>query len=255
MNSITSLKMTPNVVRIFCYGDSLTHGSSPPSFSSFPYGPHLERELNQSIDDNTAVEVMVRWRGLPGWTAVSMAQNLHDPKFGLVSAIHGISNPPLSLVVILAGTNDIGTLTCGGGGGSRNEGNNANAIIDPIIQLHRACLDFCADGDCNKLIRTIALGIPGSAWQKQNPTALKLCMEVNNGLRHFASMEDRVIYVDFPLPYDGEDEWNVDGLHMSERGYEALGTALAPYVKEIILGGSGTTTTTTIEKTETTGYN
>jgi len=247
--------MMPDVVRIFCYGDSLTHGSSPPSFSSFPYGPHLERELNQSIDDNTAVEVMVRWRGLPGWTAVSMAKNLHDPTFGLQSAIDG---PPLSLVVILAGTNDIGTLTCGGGGGSCNEDNNANAIIDPIIQLHRACLDFCADGDRNKLIRTIALGIPGSAWQKQNPTALKLCMEVNNGLRLFASMEDRVTYVDFPLPYDGEDEWNVDGLHMSERGYEALGTALAPYVKEIILGGSGTTTTTTttttIEKTETTAF-
>ena len=247
--------MTPNVVRVFCYGDSLTHGSSPPSFSSFPYGPHLERELNQSFDDNTAVQAVVRWRGLPGWTAVSMAKNLHDPTFGLKSAIDGISNPPLSLVVILAGTNDIGTLTCGGvGGSSCKEDNNANAIIDPIIQLHRACLDFC-DGDCSKLIRTIALGIPGSAWQKQNPTALNLCMEVNNGLRHFASMEDRVTYVDFPLPYDGEDEWNVDGLHMSERGYEALGTALAPYVKEIILGGSGTTTTTTtttIEKTETT---
>jgi hypothetical protein len=81
-NSITSLKMTPNnVVRIFCYGDSLTHGSSPPSFSSFPYGPHLERELNQSIDDKTEVEVVVR--GLPGWTSASMVQHLHDSKWDI----------------------------------------------------------------------------------------------------------------------------------------------------------------------------
>ena len=61
-NSITSLKMTPNVVLIFCYGDSLTHGSSsPPTFSSFPIGPHLERELNQSIDNVTRL-IMARSR-------------------------------------------------------------------------------------------------------------------------------------------------------------------------------------------------
>ena len=60
-NSITSLKMTPNVVRIL-HCDSLTHGSSPPpSFSSFPYGPHLEQELNQSIDDVTRL-IMARSR-------------------------------------------------------------------------------------------------------------------------------------------------------------------------------------------------
>jgi len=54
--------MTPNVVLIFCYGDSLTHGSSsPPTFSSFPIGPHLERELNQSID-NVTLLIMARSR-------------------------------------------------------------------------------------------------------------------------------------------------------------------------------------------------
>jgi lysophospholipase L1-like esterase len=193
-----------------------------------------------------------------------MVQHLHDPKFGLRSAIDGISNPSVSLVVILAGTNDIGTLTCGGGGGGTNESNHVNAIIDPIMQLHRACLDCCngsnveSSNNNNKLIQTIALGIPGSAWQKHNPKALQLCNEVNNGLRQFASTQERVTYVDFPIPYTGEDEWNVDGLHMSNSGYEALGIALVPYVKDIILGtsgDSGTAATTMIEKSEMIGYN
>jgi lysophospholipase L1-like esterase len=236
----TSLQMvSPAVIRIFCYGDSLTHGSCPPSYNSFPYGPHLERELNQSIniDDTTdEVEVVVRWRGLPGWTSASMVQYLHDPKVGLRSAIDGISS--VSLVVILAGTNDIGALTCGGG--THESNHDVNAIIDPIIQLHRACLDCCnGSNNNNNKIKTIALGIPGSAWQKHNPKALQLCNEVNNGLRQFASTEERVTYVDFPIPYTGEDEWNVDGLHMSKNGYEALGIALVPYVKGIILGTSG----------------
>jgi lysophospholipase L1-like esterase len=168
-----------------------------------------------------------------------MVQYLHDPKFGLRSAIDGISNPSVSLVVILAGTNDIGALTCGGGGTTNESNHDVNAIIDPIIQLHRACLDCCngnVESDNNKLIQTIALGIPGSAWQKHNHKALQLCNKVNNGLRQFASTEERVTYVDFPIPYTGEDEWNVDGLHMSKNGYEALGIALVPYVKGIILG-------------------
>jgi hypothetical protein len=64
-------------VRVFCDGDSLNSRSSPPSNALFPYGPHLERELNnllnrvtaQSLADAAsppdATTVVVRWRGLP----------------------------------------------------------------------------------------------------------------------------------------------------------------------------------------------
>jgi len=51
--------------RILCYGDSLTAGTSPPFNELFPYGPYLETELNTSKEE----EVVVRWRGLPGWTS------------------------------------------------------------------------------------------------------------------------------------------------------------------------------------------
>ena len=124
-------------MRIFCYGDSLTSGSSPPSNALFPYGPHLERELNDLLRATArssadaasppdATAVAVRWRGLPGWTASAMADCLGDPTFGLRSAIGGVRDPPLSLVLILAGTNDIGARRApsdpgrksGGGGGA-----------------------------------------------------------------------------------------------------------------------------------------
>ncbi|KAL3771365.1 hypothetical protein ACHAW5_000074 [Stephanodiscus triporus] len=73
-------------LRVFCYGDSLTSGTSPPSGALFPYGPHLEDELNlllaarsttassSSSSRSPHSTAMVRWRGLPGWTAATNAR-------------------------------------------------------------------------------------------------------------------------------------------------------------------------------------
>ena len=246
-------------MRIFCYGDSLTSGTSPPSNALFPYGPHLERELNnllnrvtaQSLADAAsppdATAVAVRWRGLPGWTASAMADCLGDPTFGLRSAIGGVRDPPLSLVLILAGTNDIDD-----DGGGDDVAGAISAVVDPIIRLHRACHEVGGG------VRTVAVGVPGSAWQEVNDRASRVRDGVNKELRRFASSDEggkRVTYVDFPFPFshggrgragrdgDGDGEccselWNDDGLHLSEGGYEALGRRLAPFVFEILDGTS-----------------
>ena len=259
-------------MRVFCYGDSLTSGSSPPSNALFPYGPHLERELNDLLLRATArssadaasppdaTTVVVRWRGLPGWTASAMADCLGDPTFGLRSAIEGIRDPPLSLVLILAGTNDIGAHTSSnlgrksGGGGECDDdiAGAISAVVDPIIRLHRACHEVGGG------VRTVAVGVPGSAWQEVNDRASRVRDGVNEELRRFASSDEgekRVTYVDFPFPFsrggrgragrdgDGDGEccselWNDDGLHLSEGGYEALGRRLAPFVFEILDGTS-----------------
>mmetsp|Transcript_29757 Transcript_29757/g.70033 ORF Transcript_29757/g.70033 Transcript_29757/m.70033 type:complete len:171 (-) Transcript_29757:12-524(-) len=56
--------------RVFCFGDSLTAGTSPPGYELHPYAEHLEGALNQLRGDDTAVQV--RWKGYPGWTAPAL---------------------------------------------------------------------------------------------------------------------------------------------------------------------------------------
>ncbi|KAL9185062.1 hypothetical protein ACHAXT_002839 [Thalassiosira profunda] len=208
--------------RIFCYGDSLTAGTSPPSDQLHPYGPHLERELIASGHK----EVMVRWRGLPGWTASAMADYLDDGSVGLNPVLDGIQDPKLSLVILLAGTNDIGALTSslGSGGGEID----ATSAVEPILNLHAACHE--------RNIPTIAMGIPGSGWQEMNTDASSLCREMNELLQDFANgREKEVTYVGFPFAYQrGDAKWCGDGLHLSAEGYETLGKALAPSVGKLL---------------------
>ena len=50
--------------RVFCFGDSLTAGTSPPLHELFPYSTVLEAAVGPSV--------VVRHRGLPGAQAVDM---------------------------------------------------------------------------------------------------------------------------------------------------------------------------------------
>jgi lysophospholipase L1-like esterase len=184
--------------------------------------------------------------------------------------------PHYSLVLILAGANDVGALAAdppsrggrGDGGGDREDDDDDDddvavaigAVADAIVRLHRACHEHGPGGG----VRTLAVGVPGSAWQASNARASRLRDGVNEGLRRFASSggggTGMATYVDFPFPFsrgggrrgragrdgdgdvdDGEccpELWNDDGLHLSEGGYEALGRRLAPFVIEILDGSS-----------------
>lgn len=228
--------------RIFCYGDSLTAGTSPP-FGLYPYGPHLEGELNKMSSSSTTTTTsssssptsVVRWRGLPGWTASRMTEYLDDADAGLRAVINGIRDPPVSLVIILAGTNDVGLWTSSIS--RKDESIDVSAAVEPILSLHRAVLACHGKNEDGRtsIIRTLAVGIPGSEWQKMNSAALSLCTEMNESLRKFASSHNEVSYVDFPFPYHrGDSKWNDDGLHLSPEGYQALGKELAPHVREIL---------------------
>jgi len=219
-------------IRIFCYGDSLTAGTAPPMDQLYPYALYLEQALNNMYPDGTTV--IVRWRGLPGWTASTMMEYLDDSSVGLRSAVNGIRDPSLSLVILLVGTNDIGMLTSSLSGG---EVDNIEEAIDPILNLHMACLDSdTRDSATQNRIRTLAVGIPGSAWQQNNLSAKNLCNDMNDRLEKFASNCDgRVSYVNFPFKYAKDDpKWCSDGLHLSPEGYEVLGVELAKSVKNIL---------------------
>lgn len=159
-----------------------------------------------------------------------MMDHLDDSFVGLRSTVGGIQDPALSLVVILAGTNDIGMLTSSMTGVA-----NAEEAVGPILGLHKACLEF-GDTDDSQQIQTLAVGIPRSGWQDVNESAKKLCDDMNGSLEQFASSSDgRVSYVNFPFEYSkGDSKWSPDGLHFSPEGYEVLGVELAKSVKKLL---------------------
>ena len=225
---------------IFCYGDSLTYGFPPPAT---PYSNYLERELNDmynpALDSDSSSApprsnigppryppAIVRHLGIPGYTATMMLDHFSDEKTGLCPAIWH-NRTMLSLVIILAGSNDIAVMTDTG----KDE---ARSILQKIVDLHNRVFECRKDKDDGRL-RTLAMGIPGSAYQDMVPAVASSAAYINEGLKNFASSDPRISYFDFPFPYrDDDKKWGEDGTHMSEEGYEQLGKALAPQVKEIL---------------------
>ena len=201
-----STMSTTRMHRILCYGDSLTAGTS--GFNEeYPYAPYLEAKLRETRGDN----VMVRYRGLPGWTTEHMVEDLDGERTGLRSALR----KDLSLVILLAGTNDMGY------------GKSADEITANLKLLHNVCLDYGVP-------KTLAIGIPPSGYQSQNEAAAALASTVSANLE--ALEEDpRVTFVPFPFEYERDgDNWYPDGLHFSKTGYKLLGESLAPAVEKIL---------------------
>eukprot|EP00978_Attheya_sp_CCMP212_P003467 scaffold7174_cov55-Attheya_sp.AAC.1 len=247
--------------RVLCYGDSLTAGTSPPLDKLFPYGAYLEKALNdprarytiadkrQSGEPSTAgkdeeisgmtvaaprTPAVVRWRGLPGWTSSAMLQAADDPQAGLRSAIRAVRDPSLSLVIILAGTNDLAFEE------------DPQVIIDNVIALHKM-------SHLEGIRRTIAIGVPPSAWQASNEKSRTMASKINEALEEYCTSTKAVegaatsdadvaevvaVASYFPFPFgwsQGDSNWSpVDGLHLSPEGYAELGTRLAPFVSDVL---------------------
>lgn len=214
---------------IFCYGDSLTYGMTPGTREPYPYSKYLEQELNTLFDPSATNPnaTSVQHMGLPGWTATQMLNHIHDDKTpGVCNIIDRI--PTLSLLIILVGTNDIGQMT--------NAGKDiARSIIQSIVDLHNGALN-CAKGEGNDRLRTISVGIPGSAYLERVRVASEMTSFINSAMKGFAAASGgKTSYLEFPFPYQDDDpKWGEDGIHMSPEGYETFGKALAPHVKMIL---------------------
>ena len=211
---------------VFCFGDSLTYGGVGGGVTEiYPYATYLEQELALSAPEMTQPKTTVEHLGLPGWTASNMLAHIDDATDGLCTIIQ--NRPQLSLLIILAGTNDIGTMT--------DEGVEAGGkIIESIVDLHKGAIN-CAKAINNNGMHTLAIGIPGSAYQENNRDAAKVASHVNKAMEKFASSDERISYEAFPFPYNDEDSrWSRDGLHCSEEGYIFLAQALAPHVRKIL---------------------
>ena len=206
--------------KVFCYGDSLTAGTSPPLPELFPYGPHLESELRRLVPDASPI---VRRSGYPGWCATTMADpSTLDGSSGLRTFLRTISaktGSPASLSVILAGTNDLAYES------------DSRPIVDAILALHRA-----SHGEG---VPTAAVGIPPSMWQRQSSDAANLAATVNKSLEGWCSSSEAggmATFVECPIDISsvGNKLWSSDGLHFSPAGFKALGEGLAPSIAKII---------------------
>ncbi|KAJ1457243.1 SGNH hydrolase-type esterase domain-containing protein [Pelagophyceae sp. CCMP2097] len=194
-------------MRVFCYGDSLTAGTSPPLTALFPYAPDLEKALNAA-----GAPCVVRHRGLPGVTAADMLTYADDAQNGL-NALLKKGKPALS--VILAGTNDLG----------RHD--HAEPIVQALCGLHVLAHALG--------VPTVAVGVPPSGYQAAVPAAYALAHDVNGKLRAWCEARaEFCVYVDHPVATykRGGQHWSTDGLHLSPEGYRHVGRELAGVVHD-----------------------
>ncbi|KAL7577709.1 hypothetical protein ACA910_015217 [Epithemia clementina (nom. ined.)] len=205
--------------RVLCFGDSLTAGTSPPSFQNYPYAPYLEKALAQlaattatarttkstTVSSAAPLDIVVRHAGFPGWTSSQLLENQSMSNGGLRTLIQGIRDPPLSLVILLAGTNDLGYQT------------EATPIANSILGLHKLCHN-------RGVPHTIAIGIPPSGYQSMVEDAQTLAASVNTALETFCQENSlQSTYVPFPFAYERNGKnWSPDGLHFSEHGAETV---------------------------------
>ena len=220
----------PPPVRILCFGDSLTAGSIDMDGSGglFPYATHLQAALEEAQPKRT---FQVGHLGMPGWTASQMVQTADDPTYGLRHKLKQVNNPPVSLVVILAGTNDLGY--------SYQEGieDGASAILGSLQALHRIAHE--------QNVPSMAVGIPTSRFQQQVSPALDLRLRVNQRLQEWAESTATMpntpftSYAPFPRAVpdpqsspEADELWSLDGLHLTAKGYMAMGRELAGAVEK-----------------------
>ena len=204
-------------LRVLAYGDSLTAGTvavdAPDEL--FPFAPHLEAALQEQA--TRAAPVVVRHRGLPGWTAVAMLRSVDDHAAGLCGILRRICDPPASLAIIIAGTNDLGCRA------------SADEIVDALQGLHRAAHALN--------VPTLAVGLPPSAFQARDATAAATAGEVNTRLREWCASHPDVAFEPHPMgaTYDPSSGcWSSDGLHLSPEGYRRTGEGLAEGVRQVL---------------------
>jgi len=215
---------TEKVIRILAYGDSYTAGWHNNGNSMTPYAPALEKELQRLIDIdnynyNNNFKVVVRHRGLSGWSAKDMVQISDRKNIGLGALLEESQermtstesyssqeqdNPFITVCIIMVGTNDIGRMT---------SQETHEDIYKHIITLHKIAHD--------KHVYTISLDIPPSerSYSEINKINTILQHENDKGMRIHVKFPDSLI--------NNSHVWDNDRLHLTDYGYKQFGVNIA----------------------------
>eukprot|EP01137_Pigoraptor_chileana_P003748 Opistho-2@44412 len=206
--------MASRIVRILCFGDSLTEGFTRGGMKMKPYSRVLKSLLDATAPAGWSFEV--ENKGRSGEAAIEeMERRLPN-----ILQRRAASNERIDWVVILGGTNDIGS------------GSNSDEIIGALKNLHASSHNHGA--------RTIALTIPETDYEEISHSHKLIRLDTNNMLREYAlSSENKVLLLDLAalIPYHSLDDgeraalWD-DGLHFTEAGYDRIGEAVYKVLME-----------------------
>ena len=206
---------------ILLYGDSLTAGFTDGGKAFSPYGTTLEAEVG----------VQVGVVGASGQSARELLA-VRDSSVLVETASTSIEWPGLAtlikpgcgakLVVLLLGTNDLFKFLAD---------NDASAIAADIVAMHTIAHDAG--------VKSVCVGIPGNGPCTVPQIGMEvLRMQVNAEVEDWTKKTGgSATFVPFPVAYghgSAEEGWEPDGIHMNARGYQKLGVALAPVVKQLL---------------------
>jgi len=209
--------------RICVYGDSLTAG--------FPcYEPYAKSLVSSLSTVGVSVEVV--GCGLCGMTAAEMARGLDSSQ---LKDQFGRTGPglrclldeqgPFDLVLIMAGTNDLGV-----------PHSSVQEVLASLQTLHRACHRVG--------MPSMILSVPESSvtGTSQYPEAKAKWHGINNALAAWAQDAQSPGFVDTSklIPFDHASRarglWDPDSLHFTALGSRELGSRLAPVVMQSLSG-------------------
>ena len=191
--------------RIFCYGDSLTAGYVPSTGEFFPYAKVLQEYL-----DIMHAHVEVDYKGLSGWRAEDLVKGDGTLQKRLESGQRDAE--PVDMVIILAGTNDLGKA-------------DDEKIFKSVWKIHSICH--------KENVATIAISVPSSIIQKNSPSLAQTRANLNNSIKSQCRLLSQCTYVECPVVYTQETKetlFSFDGLHFTKEGYSQLAKRLVPVV-------------------------
>lgn len=210
-------KQSSQVRRILCYGDSLTAGFCDNGRRFTPYGHALKESLKAA---GLLCEVVIC--GLSGLTAKQMvadssSQAIQDVtgQFGRGLARILNEDGPFDLVIIMAGTNDLG------------QGSPVKAAFDSACRLHALCH--------SRGIPTVALAPP---LTPRTPSLKEARCSIKNLLeqwkRNAATHCQALIDPEELIPRMMSAHWEADEIHFSPSGSHALGQQVASLILPLL---------------------
>jgi lysophospholipase L1-like esterase len=216
-------------LRLLAFGDSLTAGYHHMGHAFAPWAPLLQSLLGS--------DVVCDHIGLSGFTTQQMLDTADEQN---VTDVVPMSWPGYrtqlrrhryDVVLILGGTNDLADYGHGPMPTQRTVSN--------LATLHAYAHEAGA--------RSVAMTIPeskGAVYFETRSPPFRVRLDANEAIRAWAAKQPahQVHFVDASalVPYSGTNGlWEPDGLHLSQRGYEAFGRALAPQIADFVRATRG----------------
>ena len=211
------------VIRILCFGDSITSGFSTTTMKLHPYSTRLQ----EYFDSNNRSAAMlgaslprpifeVHNAGMPG-------ERAKDQMFPRLNQILQRAIVKYSWVVILAGTNDMRKSR------TNSSFSDSRAIFSALVKLHNVSHTFGA--------KTVAVSIPDRECEGSGtcPNLKETHKQINALLRDFTFRnKEKVILADLAseifLPRD-KRLWS-DSLHFTKEGYTKMANIIYSSMKD-----------------------